>query len=153
MSMNFADVTKTKVGAVEKPPLPPVGTYQWLISKLPAVTTSNDDKWDFLSVPLKCQQPLDDVDVDEYAGDLSNLFMEHKFIFNKEDEAEFAKTLFRVRTFFEKHVQCCEETDTIAEMMNNSVGQSVLATIAWKQDKQDPENFFANIGRTAPLDD
>lgn len=152
MALNFADVANKKVADVERPPLPPVGTYRWSITKLPIVTTSGDGKWDILTVPVRALEAMDDVDMTDYAGEVTNITNQIKFMFNKEDEAEFEKSLYRVRTFFEKHVKCASEDDTIAQALNSSVNQQFLGSIAWSQDKNDPELFYANLTRTAPLD-
>lgn len=150
--LNFADAAQKKVAEIERPPLPPVGTYRWSITKLPAVTTTNDGKWDILTVNVRAVEALDDVDMDGFSGEVTNITNQVKFMFNKEDEAEFEKSLFRARTFFEKHVKCAEEDDTIAQALNKSVNQQFLGTIAWQQDKNDQEIFYANISRTAPLE-
>lgn len=152
MALNFADVANKKVADVERPPLPPVGTYRWSITKLPVVTTSNDGKWDILTIPVRALEAMDDVDMTDYSGDVTNITNQIKFMFNKEEEAEFEKSLYRVRTFFEKHVKCANEDDTISQALNNSVNQQFLGSIAWQQDKNDPELFYANLSRTAPLD-
>ena len=149
---NFADIATKKVADVVRPPLPPVGTYRWSITKLPIVTTSGDGKWDILTVPVRALEAMDDVDMTDYAGEVTNITNQIKFMFNKEDEAEFEKSLYRVRTFFEKHVKCASEDDTIAQALNSSVNQQFLGSIAWSQDKNDPELFYANLTRTAPLD-
>ena len=152
MALNFADVANKKIADVEKPPLPPVGTYRFGVTKLPSTTTTNDDKWDILTIPCRALEALDDVDMDGYAGEVTNIVLSVKYMFNKEDEVEFDKSLYRARTFFEKHVKCAEESDTIAQALNKSINQQFLGTISWSQDKNDPEVFHANIARTAPLD-
>ncbi len=149
---NFADIASQKVSEIERPPLPPVGTYRWQITKLPVSTTSGDGKWDILTVPVRALEALDDADMSDYSGEVTNITNQIKFMFNKEDEVEFEKSLYRVRTFFEKHVKCADDGDTVAQMLNKSVNQQFLGSIAWQQDKNDPEMFYANVGRTAPLE-
>lgn len=149
---NFADIATKKVADVERPPLPPVGTYRWSIPKLPVQTTSGDGKWDILTINCRALEALDDVDMSDYSGEVTNITNQLKFMFNKEDEAEFEKSLFRLRTFFEKHVKCASEDDTMGQAMNNCVSQQFLGSIAWQQDKNDPEIFYANIARTAPIE-
>ena len=149
---DFASIANKKVTEIERPPLPPVGTYRWSITKLPAVTTTGDGKWDILTVQVRALEALDDVEQSDYSGDITNITNQVKFMFNKEDEAEFDKSLFRARTFFEKHVKCASEDDTVGQMLNNSVNQQFLGTIAWQQDKNDPDLFYANIARTAPIE-
>lgn len=152
MSLNFADIAGKKLDEIEKPPLPPVGTYRWIITKLPEVTTSPDGKWDILNINCRAVEALDDVDMTDYSGQVTNIVNRLSFMFNKEDEAEFEKSLYRARTFFENHVRCAEPGDTLGQAMNNSVNQSFNGTIAWRQDKNDSDVFHANIGKTAPLD-
>lgn len=152
MALSFAEVANTKIADVERPQLPPVGTYRWQITKLPAVVTSGDGKWDILTVLCRAHEAMDDVDMTDFPGEVPNITNQIKFMFNKEDEAEFEKSLYRVRTFFEKHVKCAEESDTIGQALNKAVNQQFLGSIAWQQDKNDPEVFYANIARTAPLE-
>lgn len=152
MSLNFADIANKKMADIERPPLPPVGTYRWKITKLPEITTSQNGDWDILTVMVQAQEALEDVDVGAWPGDITNIRQSVRFMFNKQDEAEFNRTLDRVKTFFVKHVKCAGDDDEIKIALNNSVGQEFLGAIGWKQDKEDAEIFHANIGRTAPLD-
>lgn len=150
--INFADEAGKKVAEVERPPLPPVGTYRWSIIKQPALTTTNDGKWDIVTFQVRALEAQDDVDLADYSGEVTNITNQVKFMFNKEDEAEFEKSMFRLRTFLEKHVKCADEDQTINQALNASVNQQFLGSIVWTQDKNDPEIFYANIARTAPLD-
>lgn len=152
MALSFASIADKKIDEIERPPLPPVGTYRWKISKLPELTKSGDEKWEILNISVRAVEALDDVDMSDYKGDVSGIMQSVRFMFNLEDEAEFEKTLFRVRIFFEKHVKSAEPGMTIPQAINASVGQEFLGTIAWKQDKQDADIFHANIGKTAPLE-
>lgn len=151
MAINFADVASKPMAEVERPPLPPVGTYRWKITKLPEQTTSNNGEWDIVTFSVQAQEALDDVEVDDYPGDIRNIRSNVRFMFNKQDEAEFEKSLFRLRTFLEKHVQV-EEGLSIAQALNNSVNQDFLGAIGWKADKEDADLFYANITRTAPVE-
>lgn len=152
MAMNFADIANKPIQEIEKPPLPPVGTYRFSITKLPEVTESKDGKWEILNISCRAVEALEDVDMDDYKGEVTSITQSVRFMFNKEDDAEFEKSLYRARQFFEKHVACCGEGDTIAQAINASVNGQFLGTIAWRQDKEDPELFHANISRTTSLD-
>jgi ribosomal protein S10 len=152
MALNFADVASKKMDEVERPPLPPVGTYRFSITKLPETAKSNDEVWEILTFNVRAVEALDDVDMSDYKGEVTNILQQVKFMFNTQDEVEFEKSLFRLRQFLEQHVQCADADMTIAQALNASVNQQFLGTIAWRQDKNDPENFFANISRTAPLE-
>lgn len=152
MAINFADVAAKPINDVERPPLPPVGTYRWRITKLPENTTSQNGEWDIVTFQVQAVEALDDVEVDDYKGDIANIRQSLRFMFNKQDEAEFEKSLFRLRTFLEKHVQCAEADHTVAQALNASVNGEFLGAITWRQDKEDAEIFHANIGRTAPIE-
>lgn len=152
MALSFSSIADKKVEEIERPPLPPVGTYRWKILKLPELSKSSDEKWEILNVSVRAVEALDDVEIADYPGKIDGIMQSVRFMFNLEDEAEFEKTLFRVRQFFEKHVQCAEEGMSIAQAINASVGGEFLGTIAWRQDKNDADVFHANISRTAPLD-
>lgn len=153
MPINFAEVATRRIADVERPPLPPVGTYHWRVLKLPETTTTADGKWDIVNFSVRAVEALDDVEgLDDYVGEVTNILQSVRFMFNKEDEVEFDKSLFRLKTFLEKHLCCSDEEMSIGQALNASVNGEFLGTIAWKQDKQDPETFHANIGKTAPLD-
>ena len=152
MGLNFADIANKKIDEIERPPLPPQGTYRWKILKLPDQTKSSDEKWEIVNFSVRAVEALEDVDMDGYKGDINNILQSVRFMFNLEDEAEFNKTLFRLRNFLEKHVKCAEPDMNIAQALNASVGQEFLGTIQWRQDKNDEEVFHANINKTLPLD-
>ena len=152
MSLNFADVANKKMSEIERPELPPVGHYRWKITKLPEITTTADGRWDILNIPVRAVEAVDVEDIGGYKGDVSKIMQSVRFMFDKNDEVEFVKSLNRVKTFFARHVRCCDDNDEIKVALNNSVGQEFMGQLGWKADKNDPEQMFANIVKTAPLD-
>jgi len=150
MALNFADIANKKVEEIERPPLPPVGSYRWAITKIPEVRSTDD--WDILDVQVRALEALDDVDMEDYPGEVTGITNRVSFMFNKNDEAEFARTEYNMRRFFEQHVGCAEKGATIAKMLNDSVNGQFIGAIGWKPDKNDPELFHANIVRTAPVE-
>lgn len=151
---NFADIAAKRVDEVEAPPLPPSGTYRFRIIKLPEVSKSGDEKWEFLRVPCKVVEAMDNVDLSDYKGDPQNIVQSVSFVFNTEDDVAFEQSEWRMRQFFEKHVKCVEEGATVAQMLNASVNGEFLGDIKWRQDKRDQsgETFQAEIARTAPVE-
>ncbi len=151
---SFLDIANKRVDDIEKPPLLPCGTYHWSITKIPAITKSQDEKWEFLRIPCRAIAALDNVDLDGYPGDVVGQLRSVSFVFNTEDEAEFSKTEYAARTFFEKHVGCVEKDATIAQMLNASINGQFLGDIKWRQDKRDEsgETMQDEIGRTAPVE-
>lgn len=151
MALNFADAAKKKLGEIERPPLPPVGTYRWQITKLPETRDSSDGKWTFLNINVRALEAVS-ADMEDYEGDVTKIVNQIRFIFDLEDENSFDKTMFQARQFFEEHVKCADENDSLLQAMNNSVNQQFLGDIVWNPDKNNPGSFFANVARTAPLD-
>lgn len=152
--VDFASIASKKVEDVERPPLPPVGTYRFRVMKVPESTKSQDEQWEFLRFTCKVMEALDDVETEEYPGDISNIVLSKSFVFNSADEAAFETTLFNLKQFCEKHLRCVEEGMTVAQMLNASVNGEFLGTVIRRQDKRDEtgETFNAEIGRTAPVE-
>lgn len=153
MALDFKSIANKKLEDVERPPLIPAGTYLWMISKLPEITTSPDEKWDYVDFTLKCVAPTEEVDSDAIAafGDITKVTMRHRFIFDKNDPAAFSRTEYNLRRFLEDHVKCCEPSQSMGEAMNSAINNQVLASVVWRPDRNDSEIFHANIGRTMPV--
>lgn len=152
MALNFADVASTKIADVEKPPLPPVGIYRFKVTKLPETKTTPDEKWDILNFFVRAEEAVDVEDIADYPGEVRNIMMTKSFLFDKNDEVSFAKTLNNVRTFLERHLKCADEGMSIAQALNAAVQQEFLGTVAWRPDKNNEGDFLADIKGTAPLD-
>lgn len=153
MALDFASIASKPVSDIERPPLPPVGHYIWAISKLPAVRENvGDGKYDIVEFNLRCVQPTDDVDLEDYKGDPKKIMQRLAFMFDKEDEVAFQQTEFRFKQFLLNHCRVGDEQMSLSQLMNASVGAQFMANIVWKQDKNDPELMHANLGRTAPVE-
>lgn len=153
MALSFKDIAAKKLDEIERPPLPPVGTYRWRISKLPVIDEDvGGGKWDVLRVNVVAVEAMDDVDMSDYNGAVDKILNNVSFMFDKEDEVSFEKTEYNAKRFFEDHVRCAEDGMTLMEAINASVNGEFLGTIGWKADKNDAETFHANIVRTAPVE-
>lgn len=153
MSLNFSDIAKTKIEAVEKPPLPPQGDYRWAVTKLPEVATLQNDKghWDVVTFNVRALEAVT-ADMVDYKGEVTGITQNIKFFFDKTDQVSFERTQWNFRTFLEKHLRCATPDMSISEAMNASVNAQFLAPLVWNPDAKNVGEFFANIGRTAPLD-
>lgn len=151
---NFNDILTKTADEVEKPALPPVGTYRWKITRIPEQTTSASEEWDIVNFSVQAAEAMDNVDTDDYKGDIANIRNRKSFLFNKNDEAEFDRTLYNLRNFLENHVRCWESGMSLGEALNAANGQEFLGDIVWREDKREGNEgeFQADIGRTAPLD-
>lgn len=150
---NFAEAAaNTKFDDVERPPLLPHGTYRWIVEKIPTQESSPDGKWDFVDFPLKVMAPMDDVDQDLLAeyGSLANARMRHRFIFDKADQQAFDRTLYNMKRFVGDTLKVDLKGKSIKEVLPECVNQTLLASIVYKADRNDPQIQHANIGKTAP---
>lgn len=150
--VDFASIASKKIEEVERPPLPPVGEYRWKVTKVPEQSKTADEKWEIVTFQVQALEALDSVDMDDYKGEVTGIRNRVVFVFDTQDEAKFEQTLFNLRRFLESHLQCAEPGMSIAEALNNSVNQEFIGTIRYRQDKNDQELFYAEIGRTAPVE-
>lgn len=151
--MDFKSIANKRLEDVVRPPNPPIGTYTWQVSKMPIIETSKDEKWDFVTFPIRAVAAGEDVDPDELAayGDVNKIVQSIKFIFDKQDKTAFEKTEFRLRTFLESHLKCCGPDDTMGQALNASVGAQCLGVLSWRPSKDNPEDMFTDVGKTSPL--
>lgn len=154
--VNFADALNTKTGSIERPPLIPVGTYTAIVSKVPSMETISDGKWDVLDFQLRLQQPQDDVDQEalaEYGGLGPQSVLRHRFMFPKDDEAAFKRTLFNLKRFLQDHLKIEGDDDTpLKQLIDGAVNMQCLVYVKWRADKNDTELFYNEVGKTAPIE-
>lgn len=149
---DFSSILNKRAADIEKPPLPPQGTYRFQITKVPEFKEVGGGDWDMLIVQCVAVEAMDNVDMDDYKGELSSIRLSKTFLFNKNDEAEFAKTEYQVRMFFENHTQTLSGDMSLGEALNECKGAEFLGDIKWREDKRSEGDFQAEIGRTAPVD-
>lgn len=153
--MNFAEALKVKAEAVERPPLAPKGHYIFKVTKRSFDTIGNG-KWDVVDFQLQGQEAKEDVDLDELSkfGGLKSVNLRHRFMFPKEEsdeaQAQFKRTLFNLRRFLTEHLGLSAEGE-LRELIDQSIGNQCIANVQWRADQNDPEVFYAEIGRTAPV--
>lgn len=156
MVMNFADALNTRSSEIERPPLIPVGTYLARVKAIPTMDSVGDNKWDVLDFQLLLQNAGEDVDQDDltqYGGLGPQSVVRHRFMFNKEDDAAFKRTLFNLKRFLLDHLQVEGGDDSaLKELLDGAVGHTCNVFIRWRPDKNDPEVQYNEIGKTAPAE-
>jgi len=153
--VNFNDILNKKSSEIERPPIIPVGTYRAVVTKIPSIETTGDNKWDICDFQLRLLAAEEDVDQDDlkaYGGLGPQSVIRHNFMFNKEDEANFNRSLYNMKRFLLEHLMIeGNENTSIKELLDASVNHQCLAFIKWRADKNDPEIQFAQVGKTAPV--
>lgn len=150
---NFGEILNKKATEVEKPPIPPQGTYRFTVTKVPEATESSSGEWDILNFQCQAVEPMDNVDMDDYNGEVSGIRLRKSFLFNKNDEVEFQRTEYNLRTFLVNHLGLDEDL-SLSELLNESKGAEFLGDVTWREDNREgmEGEFQADIGRTAPVE-
>lgn len=152
--LDFRNIASKKLEDIERPKNPPVGSYLWQITKVPAIETLPGDLWDVVDFQLKGIAPVavDPEALTEWGGDVTKLRLRHRFMFSKTDPIEQDKSVWRLRDFLENHVKTATPDMSLTEAMNSAVNGQFIGDIAWQQDKKDESIFHTNIGKTAPVE-
>jgi len=155
--MDFTKALDVKTDKIERPPLPPIGHYIFEVFKQPQLSEVGNGTYDLVTFPFKAiEVASDDVDTAELKkyGGIKMVVTQHKFMFNKADDEESAasnqRTLFNLKRFLCEHLGI-EEGGSLRETIDAAVGRQCMANIQYRPDKNNPENIFAEIGKTAPV--
>lgn len=154
MPMDFTSSLDHKVEEIERPPLLPTGTYRWLVEGQPEIDTIADGRFDVCDFKMKCVGPEEDVDPDDLTafGDTSNVRRRLRFLFNKEDDAAFKRTEWQLRDFLENHLAISTKSGmTLKELLAEAPNSMCLGVVSHRPDKNDPERFYDEIKKTAPI--
>ncbi len=151
--MDFKDALSTKIGEMERPPVIPIGLYLGTVKKVPDMGTAGQDKYDTVDFTLAITQAIevDEDDLAEY-GNVVGQTIRHRFMFDKEDEMKFARSLFNIRRFLEEHLQCAKPKDELKKALNDCVNHSCYVQIRHRPDPVDPEVTYTDVARTLPTE-
>lgn len=153
--MNFDDALNVTVGEVERPPLLPVGVYRWKVQKFERNSVGENDMYDVLNFNVICTgaEAVDEDELADYPGQVNGTPNRVGFMFDTTDEVKFQQTLFRLQGFIKDHLGIAEsEGRPMKEALSMSIGHEFLGTIGHRPDKNDPENKFAEIRKTAAVE-
>jgi hypothetical protein len=149
--MNFDEILETKVDAIERPPLLPLGFYVFAVTKV----EFDREKPDFDIVNMQCKvirpEAVDEDDLAKF-GTVAGQPQRLSFMFDKNDETRAKQTLFRLRTFLESHVGCAEADMPLKAALAAATNRQFIGQISWRADKNNAEIQYAEIKKTAPLE-
>lgn len=155
--MNFLDTLDVTAEQIEKPPLMPQGPYIWVVHKAPDINDDKDD-WTIVEYQARCvgaSEALDPDLVNEFvsrAGELKNQFNRVSFLFSKTDAGQAAKTDYQHRLWLENTLKCWLPGETKKQAMAKAVNCKFIGEVKWVPDKNTPDLYHTNIGRTAPVE-
>jgi hypothetical protein len=152
--MDFLASLDTKIDEIEKPLDPPVGTYQWQITKVPTRSNSKSGEWAIVEFLIRAIAAEEDVDPDELEefGSVTGIQSRISFMAPTDPEQanEQAKTRDQIKNFCVNVLQLDDEDNPpLSELMDNSVGAQFLGTLSLRRTD---DNVFIDVKRPAPLD-
>jgi hypothetical protein len=153
--MNFLDSLDTELGSFERPPLIPAGTYVGMVTKHPAADEVGDGNWDVCDFSIRLIEAMATVNSEELAvyGNLGpHSVVRHRFMFDKNDKANFDRSMFRLRQFLEEHLRCATPSTSLREALQAAQNTKCLITITHRSRKDQPELMDAQVGKTGPID-
>ena len=152
---NFAEIANKKFSEIERPPLAPKGTYRFQITKIPEIDgTVSNGAFTAITLPCKAVEAYDDVDAEELSkfGGFKNVTVPVKFLYDNNDATKGAQTEFRIKTFVAQHCAVEGADDmSVNEGLNKAVNHQFAGTVDWRQDKNAPDIWYAEIRKTAPV--
>ena len=147
-----SDLLNKRTGEVERPPLLPIGTYRWEVKDTPVQDVSKTGT-EFVRFPCRPLEALDGVDEDQLAayGTLALTVVSKAFYFSDEPEAKMwsERNAFEMTQFLEA-IGASDGDVTTSQALASSKGLSFIADASWRQDKNNPELYFVEIGRVIP---
>lgn len=159
MAINFMEKVKSVKSAaeIERPPEIPLGTYKAIVTKIPDIGEIKSDKgeWETLTFQLQVTEPSEDVDQDELAayGPLGkHSVLRRQFMFDKNDQTNFDRSMFNLRQFLESHLRCWPEGISMAEAINNSLNQQCYVFVRAGRPDKNTGNVYHEIGKTSPIE-
>ncbi len=155
--MDFNKILDVKMDAVERPPLPPIGHYVFQVKKVPEINQKEGAQWssiNFQCAAIEVYEDADDVDADDLKkfGGAKNVFSRYSFMFDSEDETQQARSKFALKTFLEDHLGI-DPALTLKAALNAAVNKRFVGKLRHRADKQNAENIYAEIEKTAKLED
>lgn len=152
--MSFEDILNKPAAEIDRPKPLPVGTYQWLVTGLPRFDKSKEKQTPFYEFAVKCQAALDDVDEESLANWAEKANGERRQLTDFTTRLTFYITedsIYRLQEFLE-HCGIDLDDKSIAQAVEETPNSSFIATIVHSPSK-DGSTVYANIGKTAPVED
>lgn len=154
--MDFTEVLNSKPADIEKPPLPPKGEYTYKVTK-PGTMRDAGEKYTVISFSCQAIAAHESVDADmlNESGGLASAHNKVDFMFTKNPENDEEglnnqRTAERLKRFLFEHLGMEDEGQSMKAAIEAAANYQFIGTMDYRKDKNDPENMFAQITKTAP---
>ncbi len=157
---DFNEIMGKSVESTERPPLPPIGTYKLAVSKVPEFrdVVSPKGSWksvEFMFVALAATEDVDPEDLKNFGAPKQIMGLRRSFMFptgnTPEDKTSAAQTEANLKDFITKHLGIDPKL-TYKEAFTAAVNKQCLGVVGHRQDQNNPEAFYPDLKRTAPLE-
>lgn len=151
---SFADILDKPATEIDRPKPLPVGEYVWSIQGLPKFDKSKEKQTPYYEFSVKCISALDSVneeDLQDWAkksdGTMRSLtdFVTRITFYITED------SLYRLQEFL-VHCDAAEDDISTRQAIDNTPNHQFVGSITHTASK-DGTSVYANIGKTAPVED
>lgn len=153
--MRFSDALNRRAEEIQRPAILPRGHYVLAVKKLDQGSVS-DGKWDTVEFQCSVVEPVD-VDPDDleaFGASTAGEPLRKRFMFNTDpaEERAFNQTMVNLRRFLEHcNIGFTADSDmTLGEGLGSVIGAQFIGECTHRADKNNPENVYTEIGRTAP---
>lgn len=150
----FADILDKPANEIDKPKPLPVGTYVWGIVGLPRFDKSREKQTPFYEFKCKCISALDDVDGEALAEWAQKADGTQRQLTDFETRHTFYITpdsVYRLQEFL-GHCGIDLDDKSIRQAVEESPNCQFIGAIVHTPSK-DGTSIYANIGKTAPVED
>lgn len=137
---SFASISETDFSTVERPKPIPVGEYLVAVRSVPTPTDRDDAI--IIEFPLRVISAGDDVNLDDYDGNVQGKFLRHSIWIRPGDKDDTG--MFKLKNFLQNTlgVEIPAGKGGLPKALNDTIGKEFLATVTWTQKDEDT---FANV--------
>lgn len=150
----FADILDKPATEIDRPKPLPIGSYTWSVVGLPRYDKSKEKQTPFYEFQVKCLSALDDVDeeaLNEWAKKSDGTGRALADFTQKLTFYITEGSLYRLQDFIE-HCGVDNEGKSVRQAVEETPNCQFVGNITHTASK-DGTTVFANIGRTAPVED
>lgn len=152
--MSFEDILDKPATEIDRPKPLPVGSYIWSVQGMPRVDKSKEKQTPFYEYTVKCVAPMDDVDEDalkEWATKADGTMRSLTEFTQKLTFYITPDSVYRLQEF----IQHCniDADDMSTKEAAQNLGNSQFVGFVTHAASKDGTTVYANISRTAPVED
>lgn len=154
--MNFSEALNLNADDIKRPPMLPVGNYQWTVKKQPNFGSAGAD-WEtceFICNPVSALSGVDPDLLEQFnasGGDMTKIDVRKSFMFPKDADRkrDFDQAMFQLKEFLS--IDLGIPSASLKEMLANAQNRQFIGALSHRPDKDNPDLKYHEIRKTAPL--